>query len=628
MKICYFNSDFLPNLGGMASVAVNLADFTSKNQEVENVTVISFNNSEPRREIKNNLVIYAFKSRFLPSVFVLTCYYVWKFRKFDVFHATDLFPIGFFVVLIAGKILRKKVFISVYGTDALSKKGLRITRKLKSWSLKKCHKIFTISNSSCELISDFYNIDKKRFAIIPPGLDYSVLNSNPEDIRKKYNLKDDDFIVLSVGRLIKRKGFADLIKAISLITDQSVKLMIVGAGEEDDNLKKLVNELNLSSRVIFAGKVSQVADYYYSANVFSMPSKHLEGDGDVEGLGLVYLEAQYFGLPVVGTRSGGIPEALIEGETGLLANESDPQDLAEKIMQLKNNQELYSLFKTKAVEFIKNNFLWDVIAKKMINQYSQANRIIAILRIKNEIAIIDECLSRLSELVDEILVVDNDSSDGTQNIYLNYPKVKEVIRTEDFNEGRDKIILLEQAKKRNPDWIIFLDADEIFEKNFTRKELEKYMTSGYDRISFRLCHFWLDRKRCRFFDKKYFLYSLQPLRCMWKNKEEVYFLDQVIHNGDVMGDFKKVYFSPYRLKHFSLIDRDKMLEKINLYKSIDKSPRNYDHMHPEIKYFTYPFWEFNNHFINTIFIIINKYLFHLMWLSAIIFLRIKKKIKK
>ena len=628
MKICYFNSDFLPNLGGMASVAVNLADFTSKNQEVENVTVISFNNSEPRKEIKNNLVIYAFKSRFLPSVFVLTCYYVWKFRKFDVFHATDLFPIGFFVVLIAGKILRKKVFISVYGTDALSKKGLRITRKLKSWSLKKCHKIFTISNSSCELISDFYNIDKKRFVIIPPGLDYSVLNSNPEDIRKKYNLKDEDFIVLSVGRLIKRKGFADLIKAISLISDQSVKLMIVGAGEEDDNLKRLVNELNLSSRVIFAGKVSRVADCYYSANVFSMPSKHLEGDGDVEGLGLVYLEAQYFGLPVVGTRSGGIPEALIEGETGLLANESDPQDLAEKIMQLKNNQELYSLFKTKAVDFIKNNFLWDVIVKKMINQYRQANRIIAILRIKNEIAIIDECLSRLSELVDEILVVDNDSSDGTQNTYLNYPKVKEVIRTEDFNEGRDKIILLEQAKKRNPDWIIFLDADEIFEKNFTRKDLEKYMTSGYDRINFRLCHFWLDRKRCRFFDKKYFLYSLQPLRCMWKNKEEVYFLDQVIHNGDVMGDFKKVYFSPYRLKHFSLIDRDKVLEKINLYKSIDKSPRNYDHMHPEIKYFTYPFWEFNNHFINTIFIIINKYLFHLMWLSAIIFLRIKKIIKK
>jgi glycosyltransferase involved in cell wall biosynthesis len=136
MKICYFNSDFYPNLGGMASVAINLANFTAKNQKVENVGVVSFNNSQPRREIKDKIEIYAVKSNFLPLVFALTCYYAWKFRKFDVFHATDLFPVGFFVVLIAGKILRKKVFLSVYGTDALSKQGLAITRWLKSWSLK------------------------------------------------------------------------------------------------------------------------------------------------------------------------------------------------------------------------------------------------------------------------------------------------------------------------------------------------------------------------------------------------------------------------------------------------------------------------------------------------------------
>jgi glycosyltransferase involved in cell wall biosynthesis len=444
----------------------------------------------------------------------------------------------------------------------------------------------------------------------------------------KHNLEPNDFIILSVGRLIKRKGFDDLIKAVALINDPAVKLMIVGEGEERNNLEKIVFNSGLKERIIFAGKVDCVADYYYSADLFSMPSKHLENEGDVEGLGLVYLEAQYFGLPVIGTRSGGIPEALIEGETGLLVTENNPQDLAEKIISLRDNQEQYLLFKKQAVDFVKNNFLWEVVVEKVVDHYQKTNRIIAILRIKNELDIIDECLSRLSDLVDEILVVDNGSDDGTQDVYHNYPKVTEVIKTEGFDEGRDKIMLLEAAKKRNPDWLMFLDADEIFEKNFTRKVMEKYMASGYDRINFRFCLFWLSRKKCRLFDKKYFLYSLQPARCMWRNKKETYFKNLVIHNDNIQGEFNKVYFSPYRLKHYTLMDREKIIAKIELYRSVDKQKRDYDHMHPDIKYFTYPFLEFNNHVINYIFIIFNKYLFHAMWVPSIIFLRIRKMLKK
>lgn len=249
-------------------------------------------------------------------------------------------------------------------------------------------------------------------------------------------------------------------------------------------------------------------------------------------------------------------------------------------------------------------------------------KLIAVLRIKNEIDIIDEALNRLSEVADEIIVLDNGSTDGTEKVYANYPKVVEVLKTNDFNEGRDKIMLLESAKKRNPDWIMFLDADEIFEKNFTRAVAEKYMRSDYDMIEFRLCHFWLDKKHCRLFDRKYFLYSLQPLRSMWRNQEPTYYLDKVIHNLNIQGNFKRKYFSPYRLKHYSLIDRERILEKIKLYQSIDGGERDYSHMHPDLKYFTYRFVEFDNQTLNYLFILINKWLLHGLWAMAVLWLRL------
>lgn len=254
-------------------------------------------------------------------------------------------------------------------------------------------------------------------------------------------------------------------------------------------------------------------------------------------------------------------------------------------------------------------------------------KLVAILRIKNEIDLIHEALEKLSSLADEIIIVDNGSTDGTLEAYKDYPKVIEVIETSGFNEGRDKIILLESAKKRQPDWILFLDADEIFENNFTRSEIEQYMRSKYDRINFRMCHFWLDKKHCRF-DRKYFLYSLQPLRCMWRNRSDVYFRDEIIHNGDIQGNFKKIYFSPYRLKHLSLVNRQRILNKIKLYESVDNGVRNYSHMNPDLKFFTYPFLEFSNKHINYIFIWFLKYFFHFLWFWGALIFYLQKFFKK
>jgi len=88
-------------------------------------------------------------------------------------------------------------------------------------------------------------------------------------------------------------------------------------------------------------------------------------------------------------------------------------------------------------------------------------KIVAILRIKNEILVINKCLAKLSELVDEIIVLDNGSTDGTQNVYVNFPKITKILHTEGYDEGRDKVMLLDEARKTNPDWILWIDGDEV-----------------------------------------------------------------------------------------------------------------------------------------------------------------------
>ncbi len=251
-------------------------------------------------------------------------------------------------------------------------------------------------------------------------------------------------------------------------------------------------------------------------------------------------------------------------------------------------------------------------------------KLIAILRIKDQIDVIDECLSKLSTLADEIIVLDNGSTDGTLEKYADYPKIASVLKTEGYDEGRDKIMLLNEAKKRKPDWILWIDADEVFEDHFSRAIVEKYMQSRYNRVAFRMCNFWLGRERC-IYDGQYYLYNLHPQRSMWKNMESAYFKDQKLHNGDIRGVLGRTYLSPYRLKHFGYIDRAKMQEKLDRYLAEDKSgERDYRTFNdPNVPRKTYRFYEFKNYWANLFYILYYKYLCNILWYAE----RLRRKLK-
>lgn len=234
-------------------------------------------------------------------------------------------------------------------------------------------------------------------------------------------------------------------------------------------------------------------------------------------------------------------------------------------------------------------------------------KLVAILRVKDEILCIRECLSKLSSLADEIVILDNGSTDGTLEALGEFNKIVKILHTEGYHEGRDKCLLLEEAKKRNPDWILWIDGDEVFEKHFTRLIIEQYMNSKYNKILFKLCHLWLSKEYYRI-DGPLFAYTVGSQRSMWKNMPNTHFSPRKMHNGDIRGIERLIYISPYRLKHYGCADKKKMREKYDRYKVVDDTgERTYEHMNPNAKVIRLKFWEFDNYFINLIYILIYKY---------------------
>jgi phosphatidyl-myo-inositol dimannoside synthase len=169
-------------------------------------------------------------------------------------------------------------------------------------------------------------------------------------------------VILSVGGLMERKGHDMVIATLPKLIERFPKLvyLIVGDGPRRSNLEKLAFKTGVAASVIFAGKVSdERLPYVYSiCDVFVMPSRHREEAGDVEGLGIVYLEANACGKPVVAGRSGGVPDAVIDGITGFLVDPSSPEDIASAISRLLSSPELAGRLGRQGREHVLAEFTW------------------------------------------------------------------------------------------------------------------------------------------------------------------------------------------------------------------------------------------------------------------------------
>ena len=187
-----------------------------------------------------------------------------------------------------------------------------------------------IVNKSCDMVQ------------IAPGIsvDHFTPIAKSEALVKELNLQGKQ-VLISVGRLVHRKGQDKLLEALPevLLTHPDVVLLFVGVGPRKKKLDQLVREQDLSDFVRFVGRVQydKLPEYFRLGDLFVMPSRSRLAGLEVEGLGIVYLEASASGIAVLAGESGGAPDAVIPGKTGEIVDGTDSKKIAEAIIELLDN---------------------------------------------------------------------------------------------------------------------------------------------------------------------------------------------------------------------------------------------------------------------------------------------------
>jgi glycosyltransferase involved in cell wall biosynthesis len=176
--------------------------------------------------------------------------------------------------------------------------------------------------------------------------------------------------ILSVGRLVPRKGHTYLIEAIKKLVAEGldIKLVIVGFGPEKERLAKQAEGLNCEIRSELSE--DEVNQEYQKADIFVLPSV-TDNQGEKEGLGLVSLEAMSFNVPVVAFDNGGVGEVVIDGKTGILLPERDVDGLAKAIKRLLTDQLLRQKLTSQATEYAKATFTTKILADQQAEIYHQ-----------------------------------------------------------------------------------------------------------------------------------------------------------------------------------------------------------------------------------------------------------------
>lgn len=210
--------------------------------------------------------------------------------------------------------------------------------------------------------------DADAMVKIAPGID--IEHFNPVDatsLRASLGLADKKVIV-SVGRLVHRKGQDFLIESMPLIlkSEKDAHLLLVGQGPYRAHLEKLVAKHKLAQHVTFIGRISyqDLPRYICVGNIFAMPSRSRFAGLEVEGLGIVYLEASACALPVIAGASGGAPDAVIEGVTGFVVNGTDTNQISDRVVELLANEELRKKMGSAGREWIVKEWRWQIWAEK------------------------------------------------------------------------------------------------------------------------------------------------------------------------------------------------------------------------------------------------------------------------
>ncbi|GMK37703.1 hypothetical protein PCCS19_07570 [Paenibacillus sp. CCS19] len=337
-KVVLVTGVFPPGIGGMQNYYYNLSKHTKHHMTVlapDYPGSDSFDKGQPFRIIRGPFM--RGERADVTSWGRLLRYVQRMHRNED----PDITVYGYILIGFIGLLLRvfsgRRYVISTHGMDMLMFRKYFGLNQIIKLILRRADGVLTNSEYTKRLVEQ-YGVDPSRIGLVNPGVE-AIFNREVKnaELLRQHGL-EGKYVLLTVGRLVTRKGHDRVIESMPAIMQRipNAVYVIVGDGPERGRLEQLAKKIGVSEAVRFVGSVDgseRLNDYYNLADQFIMVCRELE-EGDVEGFGIVYLEAASVGVPVIGGKSGGASEAVLDGETGLLVAPESHAEITAAIVRL------------------------------------------------------------------------------------------------------------------------------------------------------------------------------------------------------------------------------------------------------------------------------------------------------
>lgn len=291
--------------------------------------------------------------------------------KFDVIHAHWVIPSGPIAAMVA-RIRRIPLIVSLHGSDVFIARKNLLFGLVAGMTLRFAQVVTACSN---DLKADAIRLGVPESIVrtIVWGADPKLFAPRDDAaLRARLGIAPNDLVVLGLGRLVYKKGYQYLLRAVPYVLSEfeEVRFVIGGAGSVLDELKQLARELGVENRVCFPGRIAwhDVPAYLSICDVFVAPSIR-DHQGNVDGLPTIILEAMAAGKPVVASNIGGIPLVVKDGENGFLVREKDSLQIAEVIKRLLASESLRQRQGAANREKVERELNWARVAWTFVQLY-------------------------------------------------------------------------------------------------------------------------------------------------------------------------------------------------------------------------------------------------------------------